>query len=181
MKNLLLVLAMVAGVSTSRLLAQSNEMGNKEKMEVFSGWPGRWQGEGSMKMGPGEPRKSTVDEWIQSKLDGMVILIEGSGTATDPATKKETIVHQALAVLSFDGGSDQYKFRTYLKDGRATEAWLKVLEHNKYQWGFETPRGKTRYNITLDPLKKTWNEVGEYSSDGNTWMKFFEMNLKKTE
>jgi hypothetical protein len=180
MKNLLVALIMLAGISTSRLLAQS-EMGNMEKMKVFDQWVGRWQGESSTRMGPGEPHKSTVDERIESKLDGMVLLIQGTGKVMDPVTQKESIVHEALAVLSFDQTSDQYKFRTYLKDGRATEAWLNVVEENKYQWGFDTPHGKTRYNITIDPGRKNWNEVGEYSSDGNKWSKFFEMNLNKSE
>ncbi len=181
MKNLLIIVFMLAGTFTGRLLAQAQEMGNKEKMLAFKGWEGHWKGEGSMQMGPGEPKKTIVDERIESKLDGIILLIEGVGKATDPATKKESIVHHALAVLSFDQVTDKYRFRTYLNDGRSADAWLTVISENKYQWGFDTPRGKTRYNIVIDPSKNTWNEIGEYSSDGTTWMNFFEMNLVKVD
>jgi hypothetical protein len=156
-------------------------MGDKEKMKVFANWIGRWQGEGSMQMGPGEPRKSKVDEHIESRLDGMVLLVEGIGKAQD-ATKQETIVHHALAILSYDKNTEQYKFRSYLKDGRSTDAWLKPTGENTFQWGFDIPgRGKTRYSIVLDPARRTWDETGEFSQDGTTWMKFFSMHLTKTE
>lgn len=181
MKNVFLIVFMAAGIITGRLLAQGHEMGSKEKMKVFADWVGHWKGEGSMQMGPGEPKKSSVDEAIESKLDGTILMVEGVGKSKDASTQKEIVVHHAFAVLSFDQQSGDYKFRTYLSDGRSTDAWLKVLEKNKYQWGFDTPRGKVRYNILVDPVKKTWNETGEHSPDGNNWMKFFEMNLAKVD
>ena len=34
----------------------------------------------------------------------------------------------------------------------------------------------------MDASKKAWNEIGEISNDnGTTWVKFFEMNLKKVD
>jgi hypothetical protein len=180
MKNLFIIAALLTGMFAGKSIAQ--EMGNKEKMKVFASWSGHWQGEGSMQMGPGEPKKSTVDEHIESKLDGMIIVMEGVGKSVNPTTNQETVVHHAFGILSYDQGTSQYKFRTYLKDGRGGDAWFNVLAENKYQWGFDIPnRGKTRYSITLDPVKKTWNEIGEFSSDGTNWSKFFEMNLVKKE
>lgn len=181
MKNLLLILFMVAGSSTGRLLAQDHGMANKEKMKVFAGWLGHWKGEGSMQQGPGDARKTSVDEHIETRLGGTILVIEGVGTTKDPATKQDVIVHHAYAVLSFDQVSGDYKFRSYLHDGRSTDAWLKVLDQNKYQWGFDSPHGKVRYSINMDGQKKTWNEVGEYSQEGTRWTKFFEMNLVKVE
>ncbi len=180
MKNVLLIVFMFAGVVTGKLLAQGQQAPNKEKMKVFESWAGRWQGEGSMQMGPGEAKKSSVDEHIESKLDGTIVVVEGVGKAKD-ASGKEFVVHHAFAVLSYDPQTEGYKFRSYLSDGRSTDAWLKVLEPNKFQWGFDSPRGKIRYNINIDAAKKTWNEVGEYSPDGNNWSKFFEMSLAKVE
>ena len=181
MKNLLLVLFMAAGVFTGRLLAQGHEVGGKEKMRVFADWAGHWKGEGTMQSPTGEARKSTVDERIEWKLDGTVLLVEGIGKAIDPTSKKEVVVHHALAVLSHDQRLGEYKFRSYLNDGRSTDAWLKVLAQNKYQWGYDSPHGKMRYNITIDPAKKIWNETGEFSRDGTVWMKVFEMDLAKVD
>jgi hypothetical protein len=173
MKNLIVGAIMLLGLATGKLLAQ--EMGDKDKMKVFAGWEGHWQGEGSMQMGPGEPKKSTVDENIQYKLDGMIILVEGVGKNND------AVVHHALGVISYDKITSQYKMRSYLRDGRSTSAWLNVTADNNYQWGFDTPQGKVRYTIVIDPAKKTWNEIGHFSADGNNWQKFFEMNLKKVD
>lgn len=182
MRIKIFLLAFCAPLLTARLMAQSNEIISKEKMNVFAFWAGRWQGEGSMQMGPGEPKKSSVDEKIEYKLDGMVLLIEGVGKSVNASTKQEEVVHHALAVLSYNQVTGQYKFASYLKDGRSTDAWLISTGENKYQWGFDIPgRGKIRYSITLDPSQKTWNEIGEFSAEGNTWAKFFEMNLKKVE
>jgi hypothetical protein len=181
MKNLMFLLLLFVTSVIQNATAQP-EMGSKEKMKVFANWEGRWQGEGWMQMGPGEPKKSTVEEKIESKLDGMIYLVEGVGKSLNSETKQEIVVHHALAVLSYDQGTSQYKFRTHLKDGRSSDSWFNVTGENIYQWGFDIPgRGKTRYTIKLDPKAKTWNEIGEYSADGNSWNKFFEMNLKKIE
>jgi hypothetical protein len=177
MKNVIVFIIACLGMITGRLVAQ--EMSDKEKMKVFESWAGHWQGEGSMQMGPGEPHKSNVDEHIQLKLDGMVVLVEGVGKAKDPSGN-EMVVHHALAILSYDKITNQYKFRSHLKDGRSTDAWFNVVKENNYQWGFESKQGKMRYTIVIDPAAKTWNEIGEWSSDGTTWRKVFEMNLKKT-
>jgi hypothetical protein len=179
MKNVLIILFMLAGMYTGKIVAQNPQI-NKEKMNALTAWAGHWQGEGSMQMGPGEPNKSSIDEHIESKLDGTVLLVEGVGTALDPATGKEAVVHHALAVLSYDEASSQYKFKSYLNDGKSTDAWFNALGNNQYQWGFETPKGKIRYNIAIDPVKKTWKEVGEFF-DGTNWWKFFEMNLVKVD
>ena len=166
----------VLGFISTQSSAQPSETVAKEKMKVFASWAGRWHGEGSTQMGPGDPKKSTVDEQLDFKLDGTVLLIEGVGKAVPG----NSVVHHALGILSFDQSDNQYKLNSYLKDGRSTQAWVKIIEDNKYQWGFDIPNGKIRYSITIDPAKKTWNEIGEISHDnGTTYSKFFEMNLKK--
>jgi hypothetical protein len=177
MKMIFTIAALFMGVATSQVLAQ----GDLEKMKVFEPWVGTWKGEGAMQMGPGEPKKSSVTENIVFKLGGMVLQVEGTGTVMNASTNQEMIVHQALGIISFDKASGQYKFKTYLKDGKSADAWLNVKGDNTYEWGFDVPNRKIRYTIVIDPSKKTWREVGETSADGMSWMKFFEMNLTKTE
>jgi hypothetical protein len=179
MKNVHLLGLLLIGMISSQVSAQPSEAVAKEKMKPFAHWAGHWTGEGSMQMGPGEPSKSTVDEYLEFKLDGAVLQIEGIGKAPD-AEKESKIVHNALAILYYDQSTNQYKFNTFLKDGRNAMAWFNILGEGKYQWGFDVPSGKIRYSITIDPVANKWNEVGEFSNDnGTTWMKFFEMNLKK--
>jgi hypothetical protein len=180
MKTVTLICLMLVALISNNIYGQPSEAVAKEKMKPFAQWAGHWQGEGFMQMGPGPQKKSNVEEHLEFKLDSAVMLIEGLGKSIGGNENK--VVHNAMAVLSFDQSARQYKFNTYLKDGRATQAWFNIIEDGRYQWGFDTPNGKIKYSITLDTSKKVWNEIGEFSNDGGTtWMKFFEMNLKKVE
>jgi hypothetical protein len=172
MKNLILLLACWLGLHASTLAQPENLI--KEKMNVFSPWVGTWKGESWMQRGPGAAGKSTVHENIEFKLNNSLLVIEGIGKALDE-TGIEKTVHHAYGVLSFDPVTNGYKFKTYLADGRSTDAWFTVTGENQYQWGFDTPQGKIKYSIALAENK--WKETGEFSRDGYQWMKFFEMNL----
>lgn len=167
--------------ATATATAQKPPAPNNDKIKVLTPWVGHWKGESVSQMGPGEPKKSTVDERIESRLDGAILLIEGIGKTVDANTKQEKIVHHALAILSYDQTDQQYKFRSYLDNGRSTDAWFEVLSDTEYKWGFDTPRGKMQYFITIDLAKKTWIEKGEFSADGKTWTKFIDMNLTKVD
>jgi hypothetical protein len=183
MKNQILLMTMAFFAIIQIAQAQMPDpTANKEAMKKLTVWAGKWKGEGSMQMGPGEPKKSSVDEKIEMKLDGTIMVVEGIGKSIDPTTKQETVVHNAFGVVSYDAASKNYRFKTFTKEGRTADAYFNITGESKYEWGFDVPMGgKTRYTITLDPIKKTWNEIGEFSRDGATWMKFFEMNLVKTE
>lgn len=176
--NVKLVVAALLLLMATKLSAQEEKI-YQEKMNVFGNWAGQWHGSGWMQTGPGEPKKFAIDEAIQFKLEGTIIMIEGIGKGNDGQGNNESIVHHALAILSYERQSDQYKFRSHLKNGRSTDAWFTIASENKYQWGFDTPQGKVRYYIAIDPIAKTWNEFGEFATDGNTWRKFMEMNLTK--
>ncbi|MBL7857105.1 MAG: hypothetical protein JNM57_05395 [Cyclobacteriaceae bacterium] len=179
MKKLILTLLALTTMHVGCSLAQS-DTNHKQKLKIFESWIGHWQGEGFMKQGPGEGKRSIIDERLEYKLDGGIILIEGIGKTIDPNSKEEIIVHHAIGILSFNPFGGEYAFKSYLQDSRSTDAWFKATSEHTFEWGFDIPQGgKTKYSIVLNPNEKTWNEIGEYSRDGNTWMKFFEMNLKK--
>jgi hypothetical protein len=127
--------------------------------------------------GPGSEVSINQEEKIEYKLDGTVLLIEGTGR--DVAGN---IVFNAMGLVNYDANDKQFKFKTYLKDGRSTDAYFNITGENTYEWGFDIPGGgKSKYTITIDPEQKTWNEKGEYSSDGNNWFPFMELKLKKVE
>lgn len=182
MKNTLILLLMLAmNILFSNSLPAQDAAGN-DNLKPFNAWLGHWQGESSMKMGNGPARTARVDERVESKLEGAIIIVEGVGKAVNAATQQEMVVHHAFGVLSYDLNTKEYKFKTYLKDGRGTDAWVKLTGDNTFQWGFDIPnRGKTRYAITIDPAKKTWHETGEFSADGSTWIPFIEMNLTRVD
>ncbi len=113
-------------------------------------------------------------EHVEWKLNGLVLSIEGTGKMATGETG-----FQAFAVLHFDPMDQQYKMRSFVKEGISTQAYFKILSPNNFEWGFDVATGKTRYHIVLDESARTWRETAEYSADGQTWMKFIEMNLAK--
>jgi len=179
MKKLITILLL--SISFNQLFAQAPDISarSKEEMKKLSYLAGDWKGEAVYRNAKGE-MTIVQEEHIESKLQGLVLAIEGTGTQKNTATSQDEIVFQAFAVVNFDQADQQFKFKSFVKEGYSTNAYFKVLAENKFEWGFDIGKGgKMRYAITLDPVKKTWNEVGEYSKDGNTWMKTIELNLIK--
>jgi hypothetical protein len=149
----------------------------KKQMKSLSAFAGHWEGEATYKRGPGSPETIHQEEEVSFRIDSTLLVIEGVGTRP---TGKE-VVFNALGIINFNPQLQSFSFRSYLKDGRATEAYFKIIEENKFEWGFEIPGGtnKVRYSIMLDADGSTWTEFGEFSGDGTTWMKFIELHLKK--
>ena len=158
-------------------LAQDSAAVQRAEMKKLEHWVGEWKGSGWMMVGPGQRHESTVTEKVTSKLDGMVFIIEGKGIAKAEGGK-DRVVHDALAILSYDDKAKLYRFRTHEVNGRSVESELKMVDGGM-QWGFREPQrnGTVRFSVKMDG--KTWNEIGEISFDGTTWMKFMEMTLKK--
>ncbi|HEX8737847.1 MAG TPA: hypothetical protein VF721_21125 [Pyrinomonadaceae bacterium] len=88
------------------------------------------------------------------------------------------VIHETLAVLAFDAKAKGYRFRTYLASGMSGERDFKLLAGG-CEWGFQFPTGTVRYIIKTN--NDVWLETGEFSGDGKTWMKFFEMKLDKVK
>ena len=162
-------------LTSTTLLAQPRDFSGlcKAEMKKLGYLVGDWKGTATVQT-PSGPKTVNQTEHIQWALDSVVLVIEGTGTEQGRAT------FNALALVNFDPASKQYKFRSYLKEGTTTDAYFKILEENKFEWGFDIPSGgQVKYMITLDPVKKTWYKLGEYSPDGARWMKSIEMNLVK--
>ena len=133
---------------------------------------GEWEGGGMMAMGPGPRLPFTQTERIQFKHDGTLLLIEGQGKAPQTGA----VVHDALAVMTFDTASQKYRFRSFAAVGRFVDTEAAV-EGNKMIWWMNAGPQKIRYTITVD--NGVWREIGERSADGTTWTAFFEMTVKR--
>ena len=133
---------------------------------------GQWKGSGWMQQGPNR-ETFTGTETIQRKLDGLALLVEGK--FTNPEGK---VIHETLAVLAFNQKESKYRFRTYLATGMSGEHDFRLVEGG-YEWGFQAPVGTIRFTIKTD--NDIWFEIGEFSRDGQNWMKFFEMKLEKVK
>lgn len=153
----------------------------REAMKSFLPAVGHWRGEGWMQMGPGEPQRSVSEETVEMRLDGLVLVIEGLHHAKLPDGSAGKVVHHALAIVSADSADPAggYRFSTFLADGRAADA-RGAWENGKFVWAPPAPPGrKIRYVVDWS-IADRWSEIGEMSTDGTTWTKFFEMNLSRT-
>ena len=151
---------------------ENNAELQRTEMKKLENMVGQWKGSGWMQQGA-KRETFTGTETVQRKVDGLALLVEGK--FNDPEGK---VIHETLAVISFDAKMSKHRFRTYLASGISGEHDIKVLETG-WQWGFSFPNGTVRYDIKIE--NNIWFETGEFSKDGKTWMKFFEMKLEKVK
>lgn len=171
MKNFFLALILIL-IGTSFIFAQAEMSPEPQKAEMkkMEALIGQWKGAGWSQQGR-EKLEFTGTETVQKKLDGLALLVEGKFV-----NDKDIVVHQTLAVLSFNRESKDYRFNTFLLNGASGEHKFKLIPDG-YEWGFKIPSGTIRYTIKIKD--NVWSEIGEYSKDETGWVKIFEMNLKK--
>lgn len=144
-----------------------------EKMSKVAWMDGNWKGTGWYVTSTGERESFTIDEKAHLKLGGVALYIEGLGR-----DKNDRIAHNALAILSYDDVAGKYRIHAITKEGRATEA-TPIVGDGSIVWGFAIPnRGEVRFTMKQTE-RGEWHEVGEFSRDGQTWIKFLEMTLTK--
>ena len=141
---------------------------------------GQWQGEGWMEFAPGQRRAFKGSEVVHSKLDGLLLGIDGIHRALVGAKGIETVIHSAFGLLRYDEKAKQYRFQAFTTHGNYEDAEAKVTD-GQLVWGMVIPQfGEVRYTIKLDD-KGQWFEIGELIQDGKVARKFFEMTLKRSD
>ena len=179
MKQFMFVCTIMLGLTVGKSLAQvapTPAETAKQKMKKLEFMAGKWKGEATVSQRGGAPIKVNQEENIVWQLDGLVLTFEGTGRNQDDPSK---VSFHAYAVVNYNITTSSYNMRSFLMDGKQTDAYFNEVGENKFDWGFDVPGGKIVYHITLDPVNKTWNEKGEFSPDGTQRYPFFEMNLKK--
>ena len=174
MKRKILLLTIVLLTVFTGVSAQENPNTGLQRAEVkkVESLVGHWKGSGWIQQGA-KRETFTGTETVQRKLDGLALLVEGKFTNAEGK-----VIHETLAVLDFNEKDSKYRFRTYLASGRSGEYELKLVSDG-YEWGFQSPMGTVRYTIKM--TSDVWFETGEFSKDGKTWIKFFEMKLDKVK
>ncbi|MEQ1643114.1 MAG: DUF1579 family protein [Pyrinomonadaceae bacterium] len=174
MKIALLLVLILTGMTaiTKAQVADQSEL-KRVEMKKLEKMAGHWKGTGWMQQGP-KRETFTGTETVQSKLDGLATLVEGYFTNSEGK-----VIHQTLAVLSYDEAQKNYRFATYLANGMTGVQEYKIVGDH-FEWGFQIPNaGTVRYTVKIDDT--TWFEIGEFSRDGKTWMQNFEMKLTKVK
>jgi hypothetical protein len=154
---------------------------NKAEMKKLEFLAGKWAGDATVTVGPKDTRTVKQTEDVRFKLDGTVLLLEGTGRGKLPGKDEEGVLFNALGVISYDAAAKKHKIRAYRLEGQSVDADLVVTDKG-FVWGFKEPKSgvEVRYTMTLTP-KDEWHEVGEYTPDGKTWTKFMEMTLTRVK
>ena len=169
-----LLLLLILPVSLAAQTPQPAQLQEMKKLEFLIG---EWQGEGWVEFVPGQRRTSPAAERAQWKLGGLIMLVEGMGKTKAPGKQEGVVVHNALAIISYDATAKLYRIKSYLADGRSTDAEAEFVAEG-FQWRFQTPQGfSIRYTVKITD-KGEWFERGEMSQDGKSWRQFHEMTLQ---
>ena len=140
---------------------------------------GGWKGSGTLSQGPTLTSEVEVSERVQYKLNGSVLMIEGRGISKQ-SDGMEKVVHDALALISFDKQKNAFVMQSYRAGGEMLTPEIEVAP-GKIVWSFVQPqsKGRIRFTLTVDD-DGNWQELGEFSPSGqNEWYPFFNMKLKK--
>jgi hypothetical protein len=161
----------------SPVLAQPVRMPNVEEqrtaMKQLSFLVGRWSGEARMQRGQGDVLALTQTENAQYKLDGLVLLIEGTGRTVSDG--KAAL--QALATISYDDEAKVYRIHAY-NDGRYMESEVRLAENGKgLTWGFTIGQIKTS-SVQAINEKGEWTEVAEIAIGAQPPRRLLELTVR---
>jgi hypothetical protein len=142
----------------------------REAMRKLSFLAGHWSGPVTIVRGPGETLHLTQTEDVDYKLDGLVLLVQGTGTSADGKTQ-----FSALATIAFDEASRTYRFRAY-NDGHYLDTELSVHD-NGFSWGFSAGAAHIVNTMHL-AAHGEWNEVTEVTVGSNPPHRSVDMLLR---
>jgi hypothetical protein len=143
----------------------------RQAMRKLSFLAGHWSGPVTVFGGPGAPLHLTQREDVEYKLDGLVLLIQGTSTDADGK-----VVFSALATVAYDDAVHAYRFRAY-HDGHYVDAALSVPA-NGFSWDFAA--GPAHIVNTMDlTAKGEWHEDTEVTFGNNPPHRSLEMLLQR--
>jgi hypothetical protein len=117
---------------------------------------GTWIGAARLLRGPGAYMDLEQTERAEYRLDGLVLLIEGTGH--DRATS--TTVLQALGIISYDDERETYRMRAF-NDGRWLDTDVTLLEGRRgISWRFALGEFRTHSELRITE-DGAWTEHAE--------------------
>jgi hypothetical protein len=143
----------------------------REAMKRLAFLVGTWTGDATT-IRPDQTTKVKQTEQVSYKLDGLVLLIEGTGRNPDSSE----VMFRALATVSYDDVAGLYHFRAY-NDGSYLDAELKVPE-NGFEWGYKAGPAQIAFIMKLND-KGDWVETGAATMGNGPAQRFFDMTVRK--
>ena len=144
----------------------------KTAMKKLAFLAGKWSGDATAQQRGPEPVKIAQTEDIQFRLDGLILLIEGTGR--DPVTGKS--MFNALGIVNYDDLKKEYRIKAY-NGGRTIEAPFEVSESG-FAWAFKTGPADVRNEMKVDE-KGMWIETTTVKIEGRAPFTTVRMSLKK--
>jgi len=164
-------MALLPSILLAQAPASNSIQTQREAMHKLAFLEGKWSGPVTVVRGPGEPLHLTQTEQIEYKLDGLVLLIEGSSTTAHGETP-----FRALATIAYDDGSHAYRIRAY-NDGHYIDTELTTADKG-FSWNFDA--GPAHVVNTMHLTNKgEWNEVTDVSFGSGPAHRSVEMLLQR--
>lgn len=171
MFSLLLFLVAASGQETPRAPDVNAQRQAMKKLEFLVG---EWAGEGRMLRASGEWIEFSQTERAKYKLDGLLLVIEGTGRAK---TDGQPLL-QAYGVVSYDDASSKYHMRAF-NDGRWLETDTALADNGKaLTWGFDVGDMHTKSILRLTDAGE-WTESHEITMGTQAPRKFMELTVKQ--
>ena len=111
-------------------------------------------------------------EQVSYKLDGLVLLIEGTGRNPENGE----VMFRALATVSYDDATGVYHFRAY-NDGSYLDTELKVPDRG-FEWGYKAGSAQIAFVMKLNDFGD-WVETGDVTAGSTPAQRFFDMTVVK--
>lgn len=153
--------------------AQSSAANVAERMAPFAWLLGEWRGSGWTLLPDGSRHRFESHELVSAKLSGNALLIEGRHH--EPG-RPERIVHDAMAMITWDSRTNAYRFRSALASGMGGDFAIEPGP-NGFTWRIDAPGGAIVYTVTHE--SGAWTERGRRTGPDGRSVDFFEMTLRR--
>lgn len=174
MKRLLSTLAIFLLIAAPAF--GQNPESQRQAIDKLSFLEGEWQGEAWTVLPDGTRLELDQTERVRRTVGGLALIIEGEGrdkTSND-------VIYEAMATVFHDFQTNDYYMYGGTSDGRNGPMDFEILDDRRLRWAPKGMAANVRYTISMSDDNQ-WHEVGEYSQDGQNWMQFFEMTLRRAE
>ena len=142
-----------------------------EAMKRLAFLVGTWTGDATT-VRSNQKIKVKQTEEVSYKLDGLVLLIEGTGRNPESGE----IMFRALATVSYDDSAGVYRFRAY-NDGSYLDTELKVPDQG-FEWGYKAGPAQIAFVMKLND-SGDWVETGDATVGNSSAQRFFDMTVRR--
>jgi hypothetical protein len=131
---------------------------------------GTWSGPETVVTPSGSSLALTQTELVQSRLGGLVLLVDGSGRGAGGQ-----VVFTALATIAYDDVTTTYRFRAY-NNGGYVDAALQVMSQG-FSWGYTSGPVRVTNTMQLSP-RGEWTETTTTTAGSSAPRKTVDMALQ---